>query len=98
MEYCQHKARDGNGVMENLLSEVTRENSQRSSWNSPKDKNDCVAQGMGQERGGNEERAFIWISNGHHGGVGRKGYIWSGIMENLVYEEPEQQFYPETKN
>lgn len=32
--------------MENLCSEDARENSQRSSWDFPKSKNDCVAQGM----------------------------------------------------
>lgn len=32
--------------MENLCSEDARENSQRSSWDFPKSKNDCVARGM----------------------------------------------------
>jgi hypothetical protein len=58
--------------MEHLLSEVTRDNSQRLAWCLPKNENDCLPQGIARRGGEDKERAFLWINSGHSRGE-RKG-------------------------
>lgn len=49
----------------------------------PKSKNDCVAQGMARRGEGMRKEHPSGLAMGTMEAEGRKGYIWSGIVENL---------------
>lgn len=49
----------------------------------PKSKNDCVARGMARRGEGMRKEHPSGLAMGTMEAEGRKGYIWSGIVENL---------------